>query len=178
VVSFRWFYWCITQTDHVGEEYSAIDVRLQELNSSIDTVNGGVSELTNITQKLNSLLQLILNGVAAPSSCATLPHSFPSGYYWVRAPNGSAVRVYCDMTRLCGGVTGGWMRVAELDMTNSSHQCPSGLRQRTDSNIHTCVRIEDTNGCSSAGDFTNSYGIEYTKVCGRIIGYQFGSPEA
>jgi dynein heavy chain len=70
------------------------------------------------------------------------------------------------------------MRVAELDMTNSSHQCPSGLRQRNDSNIRTCVRIEETRGCSSAEDFINSYGIEYTKVCGRIIGYQFGSPEA
>jgi hypothetical protein len=38
------------------------------------------------------------------------------------------------------------------------------------------VRIEETRGCSS--DFTNSYGIEYTKVCGRIVGYQFGTPEA
>ena len=31
------------------------------------------------------------------------------------------------------------MRVAELDMTDSSHQCPRGLRQRNDSNILTCV---------------------------------------
>ena len=28
--------------------------------------------------------------------------------------------------------------MAELDMTNSSQQCPSALRQRNDSNIHTC----------------------------------------
>jgi lipocalin len=52
------------------------------------------------------------------------------------------VRVYCDMTMSCGGVTGGWMRVAELDMslTNSSSQYPGGLRQRNDSDIHTYVR--------------------------------------
>ena len=68
------------------------------------------------------------------SSCAALPPCNPSGYYWVRASNGSAVRVYCDMTRSCGGVTGGWMRVAELDMTDRSQQCPSGLRQQTDGN--------------------------------------------
>jgi hypothetical protein len=76
------------------------------------------------------------------SSCAALndlPWSSPSGYYWVRASNGSALRVYCDMTRLCGGVTGGWMRLAELNMTNSSRQCPSGFRQRTDINRRTCV---------------------------------------
>ena len=35
---------------------------------------------------------------------------------------GSAVRVYCDMTRTCGNITGGWMRVAELDMTRTSSQ--------------------------------------------------------
>ena len=45
------------------------------------------------------------------------------------------------------------MRVAELDMTNSSHQCPSGLRQRTDSNICTCVKIEDQGGCSPPENF-------------------------
>jgi dynein heavy chain len=70
------------------------------------------------------------------------------------------------------------MRVAELDMTDSSHQCPSNLRQRNDSNIRTCVRIEETGGCSSVEDLINSNGIEYSEVCGRIIGYQFGSPEA
>ena len=49
---------------------------------------------------------------------------YPSGYYWVRACNGSAVRVYCDMTRSCGGVTGGWMRVAGLDFNDTSTSCP------------------------------------------------------
>ena len=31
-------------------------------------------------------------------SCAALPPSSPTGYYWVRASNVSAVTVYCDMT--------------------------------------------------------------------------------
>ena len=110
------------------------------------------------------------------SSCATLPSSFPSGYYWVRASNGSAVRVYCDMTRSCSGVTGGWMRVAELDMTNSSHQCPSGLRQRTDSNIRTCVRNTDSSGCSAVQYSTAS--IHYSRVCGKVIAYQNGTTNA
>ena len=37
--------------------------------------------------------------------------SSPSGHYWVGSSNGSSVRVYCDMTRSCGNITGGWMRV-------------------------------------------------------------------
>ena len=110
-------------------------------------------------------------------SCASIHASSPSGYYWVRASNGSAVHVYCDMTRSCGGVTGGWMRVAELDMTNSSHQCPSGLMQRTDSNISTCVSTFILHSCSSDITFS-TFNIRYNKVCGRIIGYQIGTTNA
>ena len=111
-------------------------------------------------------------------SCAALPPSSPSaaGYYWVRDSDGSAVSVYCDMTRSCGGVTGGWMRVAGLDMTNSNHQCPSGLMERTDSGKRTCVSNKSTGGCSSINFIT--LGGKYSNVCGRIIGYQYGSPDS
>ena len=91
-------------------------------------------------------------------------------------PMAAAVRVYCDMTRSCGNITGGWMRVGELDMTNSSTQCPSGFRQRTDSNIHTCVRNSNSRGCSSVTLYTSN--IHYSRVCGKIKAYQFGSPDA
>ena len=109
-------------------------------------------------------------------SCAVLPPFSTSGYYWVRNSIGSAVPVYCDMTRSCGGVTGGWMRVAELDMTDSSQQCPSGLRQHTDGDIRTCVRSSDSAGCSSVTLPTSNH--HYSRVCGRIIAYQVGSTDA
>ena len=51
----------------------------------------------------------------------------PSDYYWIGKSGSPAVKVYCDMTRTCGSLTGGWMRVANIDMTNTSQQCPSGL---------------------------------------------------
>ncbi len=38
------------------------------------------------------------------SSCAALPHFYPSGYYWVGSSNDSAVRVYCDMTLSCDNI--------------------------------------------------------------------------
>ena len=69
------------------------------------------------------------------------------------------------------------MRVAELDMTNSSHQCPSGLMQRIYSGKCTCVRIETAGGCSSANNFITP-GVKYSNVCGRVIGYQYGSTNA
>ena len=111
-------------------------------------------------------------------SCADLPPSSPSGYYWVRDSNGSAVSVYCDMTRSCGGVTGGWTRVAQLDMTNNDHQCPSGLKQKVYSNydIRTCVRNVSQGGCSSVQLSRDN--VNYTAVCGKIVAYQYGDPEA
>ncbi len=96
-----------------------------------------------------------------------------SGYYWVKNATGHPHRVYCDMTRSCGGVTGGWTRVAYLDMRNSKHRCPSGLRQRTDSNIRTCAAYSDPATCSSIS--YPSSGVHYSKVCGFIRGYHYGS---
>ena len=52
----------------------------------------------------------------------------PSGYYWIsRSGSASPVRVYCSMSLTCGNQTGGLMRVANIDMRNNSHTCPSGL---------------------------------------------------
>ena len=133
-------------------------------------VNMQLSRYINKTDQLNTNLWMI-----HPASCAALPLSSPSGYYWVRASNGSAVRVYCDMTRSCGGVTGGWTRVAELNMTNSSHQCPSGLRQCNESNMRTCCITSVNGACSSVIFHVHSL---YSKVCGKILGYQLGSTGA
>ena len=104
-------------------------------------------------------------------SCRHVPNSFPSGYYWLLASNGSSLKRYCDMTRTCKGVSGGWMRVASLDMRLSSSECPSGL---CDTNSpRTCRR------CRSTGDVlseTYSVGVPYSRVCGRVIAYQIGTP--
>ena len=100
--------------------------------------------------------------------------STPSGYYWVRSSNGSTVNVYCDMARHCCGSTGGWMRVAYLDMTDTSQQCPDGFRLITEPK-RTCEQI-DQSYCDSI--FYPSRDIQYSKVCGRVRAYQYGSPVA
>ena len=70
------------------------------------------------------------------------------------------------------------MRVANLDMTDSNQNCPAGFRQvnRTEPPLRTCGRIEELAGCLSTTYST--YGVEYSKVCGRIIAYQSISPDA
>jgi len=55
---------------------------------------------------------LVFSLAAAPKSkaiksCNELSKSTPSGYYQVRASDGSTIRVYCGMKKTCRGVAGG-----------------------------------------------------------------------
>ena len=99
----------------------------------------------------------------------------PSGFYWIRGTDNAAKHVYCDMERSCNGVAGGWMRVASIDMTDTSSTCPSGLRTLT-SPRRLCAKNIDGPGCSSA--VLPVQGVQYSRVCGKVIGYQQGSPDA
>ena len=65
------------------------------------------------------------------------------------------------------------MRVAYLNMTNTMTTCPPGFRQIS-SPKRVCGRTQQSAGCSSVK--FSAHGIAYSKVCGRIIGYQDGSP--
>ena len=109
------------------------------------------------------------------SSCKEIAPGRSSGLYWIKTGDESSIRVYCDMTRTCGGITGGWMQVANIDMTNSSHTCPQGLKLLT-SPKRLCDINGSGRGCSSATFAT--HGTKYTHVCGKVIGYQYGSTTA
>ena len=61
------------------------------------------------------------------------------------------------------------MRVADIDMTLQK-SCPSGFRKITSSGKVMCGGQRSQ--CTSTN--FSSLGIEYSRVCGRIIGYQFG----
>ena len=108
------------------------------------------------------------------SSCKFIPRGSPSGHYWIQhTGTGYANLEYCDMTRRCCNSTGGWMRVANLNMTDSNQQCPSGFRLIT-SPKRTC----GTPGSTCVSTTFPLNGVKYSRVCGKIIGYQKGSPEA
>ena len=71
------------------------------------------------------------------------------------------------------------MRVANFDMTNPNQACPDGFQlvTRTTPPLRTCGSPASARpGCLSTTYRT--HGAEYSQVCGRIIGYQFGTPDA
>ena len=64
------------------------------------------------------------------------------------------------------------MRVANLNMTDTNQHCPSGFRLIT-SPKRTC----GTPGSSCVSTTFPLNGVKYSKVCGKIIGYQKGTPD-
>ena len=74
----------------------------------------------------------------------------------------------------CG--SGLWYRVAHLNMSNSSQQCPSAWRENSTDGVRTCGRPLSNSGSCLATLYPT--GRQYSRVCGRVIGYQYGSTEA
>ena len=110
---------------------------IQELTEYVkNNINTTIKE--TVTKLLSPLLSQILHFVqpgqtpghpaASCKEILELAPSSPSGLYWIKSSDHSAKHMYCDMERSCKGVGGGWMRLASIDMRNSSHQCPHGLR--------------------------------------------------
>ena len=118
----------------------------------------------------------IYTGTKLPYSCKDILANYPatpSGYYSIQPPGAStAVEVYCDMeNEQCGSK--GWTRVANVDVPNDK-SCPGDLTFIS-SPIQTCGG-PPTAGCASANFST--HGISYSQVCGRLRGYQVGTPNA
>ena len=69
----------------------------------------------------------------------------------------------------CGA--GDWQRIVFINMSNASQQCPSAWMEFNHSGVRGCGRSDD---CSA-----NLYPVasQYSRVCGRLIGYQAGSPD-
>ena len=117
------------------------------------------------------------------ASCKVIHNVYPdapSGYYWIEDSTGSPVQVYCKMDANCTGYTGGWMRVAYIDMRNSSQQCPSGLSLRSQSSNPR--RVCDWTSYRTYSCRTTNYfpvhGLQYRHVYGRVIAYQMSTPRA
>ena len=111
------------------------------------------------------------------SSCSNVSNNGGaiSGYYDIMLANGSTASVYCNMEG-CDG-EGGWTRVAYLNMSDPSQQCPTDFRLYNKSGVRACGRQSSSlGGCNSVTFST--YGISYSQVCGRVLGYQYASPDA
>ena len=85
-------------------------------------------------------------------------------------------------TILSNGITnpncgeGLWYRVAHLNVSDLSQNCPVSWRENNTDGIRSCRRPQTSVG--SCPGTTYITGQQYSKVCGRAIGYQIGSTDA
>ena len=74
----------------------------------------------------------------------------------------------------CGD--GVWKRVAYLNMSDPSQQCPSAWRLYSTNGVRACGRpVTSGQSCPAVVYPT---GQQYQRICGRIIRYQVGTPGA
>ena len=134
----------------------------------------------DILNELRDELSMLRCETGLYTSCKELYQcnpATPSGYYNITTPQG-VERVYCQMnTSNCGNVTGGWTRAVFIDMTDPGNSCPPELTLENQSSIRMCRSSRSGSGCTAFINYP-VHGIAYKNICGRALGYQFGTGEA
>ena len=67
-------------------------------------------------------------------------------------------------------------RIAFLNMEDRNQRCPTGWKYIT-TPVRACGRATSSSGGCNSTTYSSS-GVPYSRVCGRITGYQQGSPNA
>ena len=140
-----------------------------------------VQELQNLTLALTTghpeLGQAGTTAANAVFSCAELRSSSPSRFYYITTPWTEPRYMYCEINRNFRGILGNWLRVAKLNMRDPSQNCPSGFATESPTD-ETARRLCTRTGPKCTSHYFPVYGYQYQTVCGKIIAYQKGRPDA
>ena len=147
----------------------------QELRERLTSDILSDPRLGGIPSNINNTCPQIFPRATTATSCKEIyewnPNS-PSGYYWRDSSPPELMYCAMNLTR-CGHTTGGWTRVAHIDMTRPEGTCPSPLE--TIAAPRSCSHAGGA-GCSSV--YFSTFGAPYTEVCGRAVGYQYRATDA
>ena len=89
--------------------------------------------------------------------------------------DGTTQQSHCNaMSLQCGNPTSAWRKIAYLWMNDPTQQCPPNWVETT-TPVRACGA---PTGESCASAVFPSGGEPYSQVCGRVLGYQKGTPEA
>ena len=150
--------------------------KISESLSSLNNTSTSTADIINGVLVVVKELLSIHNRSSGPNpiSCQDIkkrqPNS-PSGYYNINGTN-----IYCNMEDLCGS-GGGWTRLAYLNMSDSTVNCPSGLRLYHSGGVRACGRPVTNVGSRASVQFPSN-GIRYSQICGRVVGYQYATTDA
>ena len=86
-------------------------------------------------------------------------------------------KIILTMDRACGCGGPGWRRAAYLNMSDPTQTCPPAWELITTPK-RSCARPSNATHRSYYSAMFPTQGIQYSQVCGRIIGYQVSEPQA
>ncbi len=168
----NWLNQILHTTQGSAQKLYEIVQTLSNIKDTCVTSEGVVNDILMVVEELLRLQNdSFIFSSHLPISCKDIKNKYPnstSGYYHINSQ-----LVYCEMGELCSS-EGGWTRLAYLDMTDSTVDCPPGFKLYEVSGVRACGRAQGS--CVSIKFPSN--GISYSEVCGRVVGYQFGTPEA
>ena len=163
---------------HLIQKLDNIVTTLSHIKNTTTTNAGAINDVLLLVEDLlelhnDSSLSLL------PTSCQDIKNKHPntpSGMYMIVTPDGKTHHVYCHMEELCSS-GGGWTRIAYLDMSDSTEECPPGFRLYQSGGIRACGRQSSNSGSCQSVKFPSN-GINYSQVCGKLVGYQYGTTDA
>ena len=130
------------------------------------------------------MLLVMLSAISSTLNPASVPGKGEGGTCPLQEERDAAIQnidtsVQINLQNLINNLDcgiGRWYRVAYLNMSNSSQQCPSAWMEYSNNGVRACRRPQ-TSSASCPGTYyaTNR---QYRRVCGRAIGYQYGTTNA
>ena len=144
----------------------------EQLSHKMDILNASIMEdLSCIKEDLNETMNRITDHMEEHDNHVTTEPTMTNECLEpnvTQPPNN-------DSLHTCGG-TGGWRRVVYLDVTDLNTTCPSGW-QLTSHSKRACGIVNTGRLTCDSVIFPVSGG-DYTRVCGRIKGYQYRATDA
>ena len=157
--------------EKIRDLVSTLSNQIAKLSSQIEHLDEAVRNINGLPDDEDEYTTIPL-----VHSCEEIKTNWPdspSDYYTIADSNGHTRHIYCHMEELCGSDEG-WMRVAYLNMSDPNEQCPEGFRLYEENGVRACGRPTSSSGSCISTTYI-SEDISYSQVCGKVIGYQFGS---
>ena len=134
---------------------TTVQTSINQISTQLTMTNGNIS---HITTELNTAKR---NAISVQTQVDNLQTQVAS------------IQTQLSQIHPCG--PGEWRRVAYLNMRDPTQQCPSAWRLYNTGEVRACGRLSRSGGSCPAT--TYSIDIQYRRVCGRVVGYQYGSPD-
>ena len=138
-----------------------------------DQLNKTNNDVISVLRKLDTIQSYVsYNEISGQSNISQVLNKFESKLETII----SLQTQYASLQTQAQCGPGLWHRLIYINMSNPTHQCPFAWREYNTNGVRACGRPTNSSGsCAAIRHFTSR---QYSQVCGRVIGYQFASPDA